>query len=252
MTPSAIGTVTATDETGYRVYVLLEGFAGGSSPTIPVEVLTHGPRDALRIKQTALPTPGTRGLILFARGDPRSGVWVGSLSGPLNTASTTRPGFGQVDYTSEWSGYWHLRDNGGNEITTWPDGSSLTVGTAPTPTRYVVDSSQRRVQAGVTQAQRVAVTPSPYPFSFTSAAGVTIKGDAFGNLTLQVPSTLKTISLGALPDVLAGSLSKVVIETFKALFNAHTHSGVQAGGASTGVPTTPMGTTHLSTVVRVD
>lgn len=245
MMHAAYGTVTALDPTNYRVFVLLEGVATGQGPTVPVDIGTHGPRTPLLIHQSPLPTVGTRGVVLFPRADPRNGVWICSVAGPLNSASTTRPGFAQVKYDSEWSGYWHLRDNGGNEVVTWPDGSSLTVGTAPVPTRTVLSPSQAPVQQTFGQAQRVATPPSPFPLTLKTASGVTISTDVSGNVTIQVPSTSQVVNIGGLGE----TLHKLVTDVFVSLFNSHTHGNVQPGGSNTGPPTPTMTSADLTTVL---
>ena len=243
MTESAYGTVTGVDGVNYRVYVLLEGVATGSGPGIPVDVGTFGPRDGQRVTHGPLPTVGTRGLILFPRGDPRNGVWICSVAGPLNSATTTRAGFTQVDYTAEWSGYWHMRDNGGNEVFTWPDGSSLTLGSAPSPTRTIVGSNQAPSVQPFSQAQRVVAAPGPFPFALQMASGLTISGDTAGNLTVTVPSTSQLVNIGALSE----TLHKLVTDTFVALFNAHVHPDPQGG--TSGPPTTSMTNANLTTVL---
>ena len=245
MTESAYGTVTSVDAANYRVNVILDGFATGSGPGLPVDVGTLGPRDGARVTHGPLPTVGTRGLLLFPRGDPRNGVWVCSVAGPINSAIATRPGQSQVHYTADWSGYWHMRDNGGNEVFTWPDGSSLTLGAAPAPTRTVVGANQTPTVQAFSQAQRVASPPSAFPFSLKMASGLVISGDASGDLTITVPSTAQTVSIGALGE----TLHKLVTDVFVSLFNGHTHPGVQSGGSSTGAPNQTMTSVHLTTVL---
>jgi len=46
-----------------------------------------------------------------------------------------------------------------------------------------------------------------------------------------------------------GANKKLIIETFQALFDTHTHAGVQAGSGSTGPPSTPMNPSHMTTTV---
>ena len=88
----ATGMVTSQDGDRYRVYVMLDGAALGQMPALGVCVGTHGPRDGVRVKAAPLPTKGTRGVILFPRGDIRNGVWVCSVEGPENDALPGKPG----------------------------------------------------------------------------------------------------------------------------------------------------------------
>ncbi|MBU6246472.1 MAG: phage baseplate assembly protein [Xanthomonadaceae bacterium] len=73
-----------------------------------------------------------------------------------------------------------------------------------------------------------------------STLPVTVQSDG------QVNVTGAGIGIGAIGD----SLQKLVDARFVALFNAHVHGGVQAGGSNTGTPTVAMAvgshtTTHL-------
>lgn len=242
---TAMATVTSQDGANYRVNVILEGMAGGSMPTVSVDVLTHGPRDGLRIEQHPLPTKGTRGIVLFPRDDPRSGVWIGATAGPLLDASTTRPGFENVHYSARWSGFWRLQDEQGNEVLAWPDGSTLTVGTAPQATRHVVTGPGQQEQQPFSQVQRVKTPPGAFPFNLKTASGVQITIDGTGNVSVLVPTTSQVINLGAIGE----ALHKLVNDTFLSLFNIHTHGGVLPGGSSTDVPAPQMTSTNLTTVL---
>ena len=245
----AIGTVTSQDGANYRLNVILEGYAGGQMSTVSIDVLTHGPRDALRGEFPPLPTPGTRGLVVFPRSDPRSGIWVGSTAGPLMDAITTRPGFENVAYSARYSGFWHLQDEQGNETTVWPDGTQLTVGTAPTPSRHIVEgqpgAGQQQQQAAFVQAQRVAKAPGPFPVTLQHASGtvLTIKPD--GSVSLLVPSLEQLVDVGAIGEI----LRKLVNDTFLPLFNQHVHGGILPGGSNTDVPAPQMTAEQLTTVL---
>ena len=46
------------------------------------------------------------------------------------------------------------------------------------------------------------------------------------------------------------TLHRLVTDLFMALFNSHTHGGVQPGGGSTGVPNQEMTSAHLTTATR--
>ena len=75
-------TVVQQDPDGYRLYVSIDHF-GGQVPFLPVDVLTHGPRDAQRGNWPALPAIGTRGIVAFTRGDDRTGRWIGATAPAL-------------------------------------------------------------------------------------------------------------------------------------------------------------------------
>lgn len=237
-TPSAIGTVVSQDGDNYALNCILEGVAGGSMPgTVPVAVLTHGPRDGLRVEQHPLPTPGTRGLILFPRGDFRNAVWVGSLPGPLNDAMTGAPGVENVHFSSRWSGWTHYQDEGGNEVIQWPDGSSLTVGAAPAPTRHIVTEGQQRQRVPFTQAERVALKPSPFPMVLALASGVTIECTTSGSVLVTAPQgvtiTAPTVAIdGALTAT--GNITAGYGTGDQVDMQAHTHpvTGIQTGGST--------------------
>lgn len=51
---------------------------------------------------------------------------------------------------------------------------------------------------------------------------------------------------------LGQTLHTIVIDTFQALFNGHTHSGVQAGSANSGPPNQQMGSSHLSAILKAN
>lgn len=62
--------------------------------------------------------------------------------------------------------------------------------------------------------------------------------------TAAVNVTAPSINLGSNGE----ALHKMVTDAMVALFNSHTHSGVQAGGGNTGTPTTTMGAAQLTSV----
>jgi hypothetical protein len=250
-TPSALATVLGQDGDAYRVVVVLEGFAGGQGPTVPVTVLTHGPRDALRIKQPPLPTKGTRGLVLFPRGDPRNGVWIGAVDGPMNDASATQVGMENIDYESHFSGYWRMLDESGNLTVTWPDGSNVSVGSPPAAaTRHVVTAGQQRQQVSFAQADRVKSAPGAMPMVLRHASGAQVQVAANGDVSITSPHNVTIVASGAVTinaqnaaaQISIGgtgeSLLALMTSAAAAIFNAHQHSGVQPGGGNSGGPTT--------------
>lgn len=194
-TPSAIGVVISQDGDNYAINCILEGVAGGSMPgAVTVAVLTPGPRDGLRVEQHPLPTVGTRGLILFPRADFRSPVWIGSLPGPLNDALTGAPGIENVAWSSRFSGWSHFQDEAGQEQITWPDGSTLTVGSPASPTRHIVTAGQQRQRVPFPHAERVSLAPSPFPFVLQLASGASIECSTTGAVTITAGSG-QTITL---------------------------------------------------------
>lgn len=64
-----------------------------------------------------------------------------------------------------------------------------------------------------------------------------------GNIQLTAPAVGITGSLSMADQ---GALERLVKETFVALFNSHTHGGVDSGGDNTDPPDQPMGATHLT------
>lgn len=64
--------------------------------------------------------------------------------------------------------------------------------------------------------------------------------------TSAVNVTAPAVNIGASGQ----SLLALVTAAFETLFNAHTHSGVTAGGATTGAPVTPMTASHLTSTIK--
>ena len=186
--PWSVGTVTSQDGDRYAVNVLLDGGAmGGQIGAVPCDVLTSGPRDALRINQTPLPTKGTRVLVAFPRGDHRNGVVVGSIANPQNDASAFSPGKENMHYQADWSGFWSIHDEAGHLAAVYPDGSHILVGYSgiPVTTRHTVDSSQKRQRTPFTQTQRVPNPPSgSFPFTYKQPTGASVKVDASGAISV--------------------------------------------------------------------
>lgn len=204
-----------------------------------MQVGTSGPRDAVRIKADALPTRGTRGVVLFPRGDVRNGIWLCAFGATLNDASPFVAANPNDDYEALWSGTWRLDAEDGTHVTVLPDGSTLVIGPAapavPVPVRHVVDTSQSppRIAVPFSQAERVPTAPAPFPFSYSRTDGLSIAADAAGNLTVNVPD-------GANVNLTQGGLTAedfvALVSKLVAAFNAHVHSGVMAGGSDTAVP----------------
>jgi hypothetical protein len=276
--PGAIGTVTAQDGDRYRVFVVLEGPMGGAGPTVPVTVGTHGPRDSLRIEQPPLPTRGTRGLVVFPRGDWRNAVWVCSIEGPEQDAVASSAAQQNVAYASRWSGYAHMQDEGGNQVSIWPDGSTMTVGAAPAPTRHVVASGQQRAVQPFPTGSRTKVAASPKPFALAHASGAEVQVTAAGAVsasaapgqgvtlvanggTVEIDASGKVlVSSPGEVDVLAPAIrfGAALTDTLRGLCTSafatwaenHVHTDPQGG--NTGPPTTAPGGGSVTSVVTAE
>lgn len=70
-------------------------------------------------------------------------------------------------------------------------------------------------------------------------------------LTIQADGAVNLTGSAVNLGLLNATMRKLVDERFVALFNAHTHGGVQTGGGTTGAPTTPMATgSHTTTTTK--
>ena len=187
--PWCVGTVTSQVGDQYAVNVILDGGGmGGQIGAVPCDVITHGPRDALRINQHPLPTKGTRVLVAFPRGDSRNGVVVGSLGNTQNDASAFAPGIENIRYQADWSGYWEIHDEAGHHAGIYPDGSSWLVGYSgiPTVTRHTVTSGQVRQRTPFTQAQRVTTPPTgSFPFYYKQPTGAAVSINSSGAISVN-------------------------------------------------------------------
>ena len=185
----ATGMVVSHHAESHGVYVMLRS---GQMPTQPVKVGSDGPADGLRFHQEELPTRGTWGLIAFPNNDPRNGIWVKSLYTQLQDAITSASDEPFTHYLSEWSGYWELRDQAGNETRVFPDGTSITIsdtGEIPTTYRHVVNADQTQSRVELTQQERVPNPPSPKYINIETASGVSVVITPNGTITVNTPST---------------------------------------------------------------
>jgi len=181
--------VQQQDPDNYGLFVMILGLGGGQMTTLPVKVSTHGPRDAVRGHFPPLPLVGQTGIVVFARGDIRNGVWIGSCEPALNDASPYSPQTVGIDYAAHHDGGWSLRDATGNVAEVLADGSKFTAGAPPaTPTRHTVDQNQNRQRTPFTQAERVPSPPSAFPFAISLASGVQFALDASGDGTVTFPA----------------------------------------------------------------
>jgi hypothetical protein len=181
-------TVVQQDPDGYRLYVSIDQF-GGQMPFLPVDVLTHGPRDAQRGNWPALPAPGTRGLVAFTRGDDRTGRWIGATSPSLQDSSASSPGNGNSDYRADYAGGWELSGADGTYARYFQDGTALLLGSAmPAPTRHVVAPGGARQRSPFTAAQRNPSPPAAMPLSLSLGSGASVAVTNNGAVTVTAPA----------------------------------------------------------------
>lgn len=182
--------VVSQDPDRYSLNVAVGGIGGGQMPSLPVKVLTHGPRDAVRGHYPELPLPGTHGLVVFPRGDPRNGHWMGATDPALNDSSTMSPGNGNQAWHAHYGGGASWRGPDGSLWEEWPDGSTLLVGpTTPSPTRHTIDDKGVRQRSPFPLARRVAVTvANPFGVAFSQSSGAQLTIDQFGNWTVTAPA----------------------------------------------------------------
>jgi len=159
----------------YAVMVLVDGSpaAGG----LECDVGTDGPRDAQRGDYPPLPTPGTRGLISFPRGDLRSGVWVRSIRGPLLDVNHGIDGKGHFASSSAMpSGTCQYHSETGQFALVFPDGTEVLVGyaTPPVLTRHTLGANQAPITVPFAQSQRVKTAPSAFPLLVKSSGGASV------------------------------------------------------------------------------
>lgn len=185
---------------------LIVQLRSGQQPGLPVKVLYQGPADALRLYQRPLPPPGTWGLVIFANGDIRNGIWIGSYYTSLQdaiTASAANPTSANIDYEAHWSGFWRLVDDQGQEAVSWPDGSFMTVAASgvapplPTMYRHIVDDQNAQQRIPYPTSDRIASVPSPFWFHYRHASGTDISIAPIGDTEITgAPGAFLTASFG--------------------------------------------------------
>ncbi len=242
-----------------------------------VRIGVQGCHDALRVNQPPLPVEGTWGLCAWPYGDSRNGVWICAI--PVQGNSALLNSSPDVDYQAHPSGAWTLIDQIGNTTLSLPDGSYFTVGNAgtkPELTRQTVNAQQQVVNIPYPDDTRQVSTPSPFPFTYLSATGTTVKVDTTGNIDIATDGagnvsinttkgssgdvSITTGGTGNISmDTSGGSGGNVSINLaagatlsitqggsatdFLALvsklvvaFNSHTHSNIKAGSDTSGGP----------------
>ena len=262
--PFAIATVISQDPDNYALNVSLQGFFGGQMPAVSVQVLTHGPRDAVRGHFPELPLPGQLGLVAFPRGDSRNGIWLGSLSPSLVDASSAAPGNGNTSFASHFGGGVTSRGRDGTLFEEFPDGTTVMIGTAaPSFTRHTVGEGQQRARTPFTAAERVAATPSPFMAVLTHPSGATASLSTAGAWTLTAAPGQSVAVSGAVVNVTAtssasvtapaitmgdgGTLQALLNTAAATLFNSHTHADPQGG--VTGPPSQTMGAAQETAIL---
>lgn len=238
--PLVWATVQQQDPDNYSLMVIVHGPGGSQIPSVPVRVSTHGPRDAVRGDFPELPMQGNMGLVAFARGDLRSGIWIGTVEPGLNDANPYQPGWQGLHHKAKHSGAWSWSGPDGVEAYAMADGSTFLAGAAmPVPTRHVVNAGQRSSTA-FTQAERVPKPPSALPIAITLASGVTITVSAAGAVSvtaagavaLTADGTLALTSSGASATVTCGSAVLTLDQT--GAFSLTGEGGAQVAGNTSG------------------
>lgn len=275
-----VGTVTAVDSDRYKAYVTLDGAAFGQGVAWPCDVLTHGPRDAVRGRYPALPTPGTKVLIGVPRNNIQNAVVIGSLQSTQVDATAGQAGGvgAHADYHAGWSGGWSYDAEGGQHATVYADGTQVLVGYsgAPELTRHTLDASQARQTTPFSQNERVPAPPGAFEVSLQHPTGASASVSAAGAITAQAANgqALTLIANGGTVVVTAGGDVHVTATgtahvqapavdidnggttqlllngTALEVFNLHTHGNVVNGSDHTNPPDQLMGSSSETSVLR--
>jgi hypothetical protein len=173
----------------YQVFVSLIGAMGGQGPTLPVQVLTPGPRDAVTGTFGPLPTVGTHGIVIFPSGDHRNGMWLGAFDPALPTAAAHAPGSSAMEYAAHYGGGWSRRSQTGVVEEILPDGSRIALGTpGVAPGRYTVDAGGNRQLTPFTASQRVPSPPAAFPLTVNHVTGASVVISASGSVNATAAS----------------------------------------------------------------
>lgn len=257
----------------FGVYVIFRSTGQGTQ--FPVRMM-YDYADGLRVHQKPLPGIGTWGVVVIPNGDIRCAIWLGAYL-PSQVDALTSDGSQTaafIENRAHFSGDLEYLDGLGNYARQFADGSyiiSASGQSLPTVYRHLVESNQQQAVA-FTRADRIPNPPSVFYMHLHHQSGTDVLIDPSGNITVSGATgsqiefvfgaaTLKidqnghaTLSLpgsetfdvtqgGAPASDFAALVSKIVTA-----WNAHTHSGVAAGGANTGTPTSPISSTTINSV----
>lgn len=226
----------------------------GQMCAYPVRFGYYGPADGMRVNHPALPGRGTWGLVAFPGGDNRAGVWLNSFYSQFIDARTSNTD-AFMEYNSHFSGFYETLSKIGQRVQRYPDGTTIIIGADTTPPpvhRHVVNPVQRQVLQEFTDAERVPSPPSPFNVLLTHASGtsaqiapdgtVTVNSGAGQTIFQMTPEGIINITAGTQINIggIVETLFRLMDERMIAIYNNHTHGGVQAGGDVTGVPGVPL------------
>ncbi len=243
--PITVAQVVQQDADGGGLTVVLK--ASGQAPTYSVRVLYYGAADALRIKQHALPSRGTWGLVAFPYGDSRNGVWLGSiLPAGMDAITTTTAGSGTsaatdpfIDYEAHFSGFMKMLDGMGNYAAEWPDGSYVigASGTSlPVPFRHTVGAQNSRDKVAFPIGQRNPNQPSAFNFLLHHKSGTSISIDPSGKV---IVSGVSDVSISSATNVNITATGNITVNaTGSTTISANGDVSISASGAliATGQP----------------
>ena len=237
MVPSiARAVVVQVDPDNYAVFVSLLGALGGQGPTLPVQVGTQGPRDAVRGSYPALPLPGTHGIVAFTSGDYRNGVWICSTRTQLQDAGGHAPGKAGEDHAAYHGGGWFRRGQDGSYAEVWPDGTSFALGASgAVPTRHTLDGAQARVRTPYVAGQRTPSPPAAFPLAFTHPSGASLSLSAAGAWAIEAaPGQTVTTGVAGGTNVVVNADGSVTVTSPAAVTIAASSSvTINAGTAVT-------------------
>ena len=224
--------VVSADADRGCVYVMLP--SGAIPSAFPARMLHQGHADAVRIKQSPLPTKGTDGLVAILYGDTRNAIWMGSMITSGRDART-HPDDPDAEYTADHGGGYSLLNGDGQYTRMFPDGTTVSVTADGNPlvaTRHTVDDTQTRQSVAYSATDRRPATPTPHHVVVKTASGVTITVPPAGSVTVDLPG-------GETFDLTQGGASAsdalVLVSKFVSAFNAHVHIS-EPPGAKTSAP----------------
>jgi hypothetical protein len=209
--------------------------------------IINGPCDALRVNQVELPAIGTFGVVALIHGDIKNAIWLGAISAGLRNAFTTDEQSpvqvyqtGDVNFFSSASGFKRLLDGSANTLLSWPDGTTIEIGSPPTEF-YGHSVSADGTRQVVPLGPAVTSQPQPFPITIKHASGTQITIGQQGAITIQAVSG-QNVTIQSDSEVLIGNGSgeqTLVQSTFLTNFyNNHVHTYDSPNGpAQTSAPT---------------